>query len=652
MRWYAFLTCALAVITGAGEASAQGTPGALPDPEEVASADFFRLGTAMASSGRWEEALAFWEGDARRELGSRDVQDPRIAFRYLESVVARNDSARLGEAAEFLLWSLEAPLVEGAREAVDAEVDRVLLIATEPEAQRLRELREGDDDLLLRELRRFWIERDPTPTTPRNERLEEHWRRIVYAREHFVYADLPPLGTDERGHVYVRYGEPERIRGGSLGASELELQVRIPSDVEARQRLRGYDTNPQYEVWVYDDLNEEGLTYFLFGNVDGTGPFRLVDGVHDLIPTAARSRTSARYTPGGIPASYYLELFYYQDLSIVGGHFGTRFSELDQLWNNYTYARRSFGSAGRWAPQESEIEAYTYRYRQEDEFFPPNPPERPVRSEFEGRARDELVAQLIRTLSDDDVPVLVAVGASAPRISGLMPDLRTSEMDVPEWVMRHTLIIRDARYGEVGRLVQPLSATRADLSAFVLRHVDEPLHLTLTARTLRVSPDDQADTLIAGDRLPGQVSFTPGEPLSTSPDRLEMSDLLTGTLVPPEIDAAALPYPLLPARKIWIRDPLRVYLELFHTAGDDDGFALLDASFRVVPLTEEGVEDPERDPVTLNVALTPRAGVPYRESFDMQLRDQEPGMYRLEVRVRDRIRDQEKRRSVDLELVR
>jgi hypothetical protein len=218
--------------------------------------------------------------------------------------------------------------------------------------------------------------------------------------------------------------------------------------------------------------------------------------------------------------------------------------------------------------------------------------------------------------------------------------------------MRHTLIIRDGRYGEVGRLVQPLSATRADLSAFVLRHVDEPLHLTLTARTLRVSDDGGVDTLIAGDRLPGQVSFTPGEPLSADPDRLEMSDLLTGTLVPPEIDAAALPYPLLPARKIWLRDPLRVYLELFHTGGDADGFAVLDASFRVVPLTEEGVEDPERDPVTLNVALTPRAGIPYRESFDMQLRDQEPGMYRLEVRVRDRIRNQEKSRSVELELVR
>ncbi|HSM02988.1 MAG TPA: GWxTD domain-containing protein [Longimicrobiales bacterium] len=642
----------LLTALGPQVAAAQAPPVEVPDGDEVADAAFYEVGTRLEATGRWQDALTFWEGEARRELGARDVQDPRIAYRYLEIVLAREDTARFGNAAELMLWSLEPPLVDGAREAVEAEVDRLLLIATEEEAALLRELRDGDAAPLLRELRRFWIERDPTPTTPRNERLEEHWRRILHSRREFVNANLPPLGADERGHVYVRFGAPERVRGGTLGASDMELQVRVPSDSEARQRLRRYDTNPQYEVWVYDDLNEEGFTYFLFGNVDGTGPFRLVDGVHELIPTGARSRASARYTPGGIPASYYLELFYYQDLSHVGGHFGRRFSEMDQLWNGYTYARRSFGSGGRWAPQESEVEALTFRYRQEDEFFPPNPPTVNVVSEFEGRSRDELVAQLIRTLSDDGVPVLVAVGASAPRMVGLMPDLRTSEMDVPEWVMRHTLIIRDRRLEEVGRLVQPLSATRADLSAFVLRHVDEPLHLTLTARTLRISGDAQEDTLVAGDRLPGQVAFTPGEPLSTDTTRLEMSDLLTGTLVPPEIDASALPYPLLPARKIWIRDPLRVYLELFHMAGDEEGFAVLDASFRVVPLTEDGEDDEDRDPVTLNVTLTPRAARPYRESFDMQLRDQEPGRYRLEVRVRDRIRGDEKLRTTGLELVR
>lgn len=638
------------ILTQGSGLEAQAAADAVPEPGSMVTGDFYAEGLRLRDAGRWEEALEFWEG-AWDEMAVREVRDPRVGVGYLDLVTARQDSARLGTAAEFFLWSMAPPLAEGSGEAVELELARILLIADERETAVLEEARSQGEEALLREIRRFWIERDPTPSTPRHERLEEHWNRIHHAREEFVYTRRPPLGTDDRGKIYLKFGEPQRIRHGHLGASEMELRIRIPQDREARERLRRYDTNPQYEVWVYDVLNEKGFTYFLFGNLDGTGPFQLVDGVHELLPNAARSRNSSRYTPGGIPASYYLELFYYQDLSNVGGHFGARFAEMDQLWNRYTYARRTHGSAGRWAPQEGEIEALTFRYRQEDNYFPPNPPEVPVISEFQGKARDELVAQMIRTLSDDNVPILVMVGSSAPRLFGLMPDLYTAELDVPEWVMQHTLIIRDRELEEVGRLIQPISVSRADLSAFVIRHVPEPLHLTLTARTLQVSGDAGTDTLVSGERLPGQVHFTSGEPLSTDPEWFEMSDILTGTLVPPEIDGRVLPYPLLPARQIWVNDPLRVYMELYHMAADGDGRALLDATFRVVPLTDNGEDDPTRSPVTLNVQLTPRAGRPYRESFDMQLRDQRPGHYRLEVEVTDRLRGQTRIRTVELELV-
>lgn len=52
----------------------------------------------------------------------------------------------------------------------------------------------------------FWKRNDPTPTTERNERLEEHLRRVQYARKWFKAAT--PLGFDDRGVIYVKYGEP------------------------------------------------------------------------------------------------------------------------------------------------------------------------------------------------------------------------------------------------------------------------------------------------------------------------------------------------------------------------------------------------------------------------------------------------------------
>ncbi len=54
---------------------------------------------------------------------------------------------------------------------------------------------------------RFWKRRDPTPSTERNEYKEEHYRRILYAREKFREG-IPGWKTD-RGRVYILHGPPD-----------------------------------------------------------------------------------------------------------------------------------------------------------------------------------------------------------------------------------------------------------------------------------------------------------------------------------------------------------------------------------------------------------------------------------------------------------
>ncbi|RLB12559.1 MAG: hypothetical protein DRG82_16940, partial [Deltaproteobacteria bacterium] len=54
----------------------------------------------------------------------------------------------------------------------------------------------------------FWGRKDPTPTTVKNERLIEHYRRMDYVREKF-YSPLKP-GYDERGRIYIKHGEPDQ----------------------------------------------------------------------------------------------------------------------------------------------------------------------------------------------------------------------------------------------------------------------------------------------------------------------------------------------------------------------------------------------------------------------------------------------------------
>jgi len=61
--------------------------------------------------------------------------------------------------------------------------------------------------------RRFWAERDPTPTTPENEAFDEFKRRVLYAWKNFGKewgsdkSYYPPW--DSRGELYIKYGHPD-----------------------------------------------------------------------------------------------------------------------------------------------------------------------------------------------------------------------------------------------------------------------------------------------------------------------------------------------------------------------------------------------------------------------------------------------------------
>jgi len=81
---------------------------------------------------------------------------------------------------------------------------------------------------------RFWIDLDPTPATPRNERKDEHEKRVALARKLFGMKKAP--GWDKRGETLIRYGLPSnRTRTwGTVGF---------------------YDAKPPGEIWYYTTLD-------------------------------------------------------------------------------------------------------------------------------------------------------------------------------------------------------------------------------------------------------------------------------------------------------------------------------------------------------------------------------------------------------------
>ncbi len=78
--------------------------------------------------------------------------------------------------------------------------------------------------------RTVWASLDPTPTTERNERKEEHYRRLAYARRYFAREGSPPW--DKRGELMIRYGSPR-------------ARVTFPSTIEYGLVI------PPREIWEY-----------------------------------------------------------------------------------------------------------------------------------------------------------------------------------------------------------------------------------------------------------------------------------------------------------------------------------------------------------------------------------------------------------------
>ena len=99
------------------------------------------------------------------------------------------------------------------------------------------------------EWREFWRRRDPNPQTAQNEALDELLERVREASRR--YSNFGAAWRSDRGRVYIRYGQPDKIEKTS------------------DQTQWG-----EYEIWSYYRLN---LT-FVFYAQSPTGDYRLVEG--------------------------------------------------------------------------------------------------------------------------------------------------------------------------------------------------------------------------------------------------------------------------------------------------------------------------------------------------------------------------------------
>ena len=121
-------------------------------------------------------------------------------------------------------------------------------------------------------LRRFWTAHDPTPTTPENEFRDEHERRVYHAIYLFGSHARGGPPWDDRGEVYIRYGQPDErvVRQPDEGGIDFgEPPPSAGSDDPFKSPLN--KAGAATEIWAYYRWNET----FQFEDKRGFGYFEL-----------------------------------------------------------------------------------------------------------------------------------------------------------------------------------------------------------------------------------------------------------------------------------------------------------------------------------------------------------------------------------------
>jgi GWxTD domain-containing protein len=98
-------------------------------------------------------------------------------------------------------------------------------------------------------LQNYWKKFDPTPESSFNEIMLEYYSRIDYAMKEFSSLGNNNGAKSDRGEVYIRYGQPNKLDRTSTSLGEV------------------------IEIWTYSNPQRK----FTFIDKIGTGNFTLTE---------------------------------------------------------------------------------------------------------------------------------------------------------------------------------------------------------------------------------------------------------------------------------------------------------------------------------------------------------------------------------------
>ncbi|MCF7796294.1 MAG: GWxTD domain-containing protein [Lentisphaeria bacterium] len=133
--------------------------------------------------------------------------------------------------------------VSGSIQNLPLAIEQLRYIASEKQIKQMLKARDEEKRQLFLQ---FWREKDPTPNTVENELMDEYYRRVSYANEHF--SSIREGWLTDMGAIYILFGPPNEIE-------------RRPFEMDMKP----------YEIWYYFDIDQQ----FIFVDMTGFGEYRL-----------------------------------------------------------------------------------------------------------------------------------------------------------------------------------------------------------------------------------------------------------------------------------------------------------------------------------------------------------------------------------------
>ncbi len=519
--------------------------------------DYYLNGKTEFDFGRYENALDIWI-EGYENLAKQDLTDPRIGPAVIELVTRKNLEDLFEKASEIYIRGFSGRLDKNHYENIRQEITMISPLISEEEYSKWMILLEDGDDGLFTEIRKFWRRNDPIPATFENERLIEHWERIAYARKNFEKAETTIYGTDDRGLIYVKYGLPDKMVKDNFG--KLFKYIKGYKALQLAREIQEHPLyyNPEFELWIYDELLIDDTLRFFFGPEGGNGDYGLRYGVEDFIPERAFLESSGRLFRSRQLLGYFLQYYYYYQLENVDDFFYYRM--LDTTGRARTASRLN-----------------TTRFINAD--YDKNDPAKlsapPKSSDYD---RDispvDLRFFVSRYLDDGDNSILRITAYTLPR-SHTEADILFHDLSGKhEYGLRHTLTVNNENWFEVNRIEDYPYEAMCNASVFEIPLYDNTnvYQLSSICNDLYMEQSSYSavpDTLFGV--LAGRNEFlTLPEKLSADRTQLELSDLVIGSEMPEALRNDSSGLNILQSDVLSRTSPMMLYIEAYHLFIDPD----------------------------------------------------------------------------------